>query len=218
MDPLSTLDFATSFSIDCKAVLSACLPTTFVLAAIWPSENTIAFAFVIDVVTDILAAILPSEVPLPMLHIIFPQAIVVTSVYPLIDTSTVHRVIDELPKKLAAIRPVELTLPVLLSLPIVTFEDRPVGPHLFAIAMVLVIDPKAFVVGTVHVRVSTHTIGPVFLPVADIYVSIAVNDAAEAFLIVVDEVAVVARTIWPRERASPMSPAITGPFASVTNI
>ena len=80
--------------------------------------------------------------------------------------------------------------------------------------MVLVIQPLAFVVCAVSVVVGALAIRHVIFPVADVVVAICMDEAPVPLLLIIDEVAVVARPVGPDLRPLAMA-QLTCPFARV---
>ena len=82
--------------------------------------------------------------------------------------------------------------------------------------MVLVVEPVALVRCTVLMEVGTLTIRFVVLPESNIDIAICMNDSTEAFLPIIDKVAIVARAIRPHLSSTSMAYR-AGPFTCVTN-
>mmetsp|Transcript_26046 Transcript_26046/g.32506 ORF Transcript_26046/g.32506 Transcript_26046/m.32506 type:complete len:330 (-) Transcript_26046:138-1127(-) len=218
MDPVSTLDFTISFPIDRYPVLAPRLPPSFVLTSIRPGKDSVAFSLIIDVFANVLAAVLPREVPLPMLLIVLPLAIVLPSVDPLVNAVAFHFILDELPAKLAAVGPVKVTFAMLLALPVVALEDGSVGPDFFSLPMVLVIDPESLVEGPINVRILAMAIATVLLPVAHVDVTVTVHDPPQPLLEVLYKIAFVAGAIWPDQRASAVALPIRSPLTRIAHL
>ena len=116
-----------------------------------------------------------------------------------------HLVIAKLAFEVASVLPFEQTLAMLLTIDVLTGVGCTVDPVLFALSVMLVVLPVTFVGGSVRVEVGSFTIGFVVFPVANVDVTVGMDDATESFLPVVDEVSVESGAIWPDLRAFAMS-------------
>ena len=172
------------------------------------------FFFVVDVTTDILAPIFPSEDALAMHPVVLPLSDVLSSVRPLISTITLHLVLLESPDKVRAVLPAEPASAMLASIKVLALVDGPVRPDFFALAVVLIIQPVALVIRPISMVIGAFTVGHVVFPVADVVVAICVNQTPESFLLIVDKVAVVAGPIGPDLRTLAMA-VFTSPLACV---
>ena len=151
-----------------------------------------------------------------MHHIIFPRTLKPATIVPDVSASTVHLVIDELTVITTSILPLEQTMAVFLALLVIACIGCAIGPVFFASPVVLIIEPVTLVRCTILVEVGAFTIRFVVFPEADIDIAISVDDPAEAFLSIIDKVAIVARAIRPDLGCTPMTNC-SRPFASVTH-
>ena len=150
-----------------------------------PTVDSVALSFVVDVLAYIFAAISPRKVTLAMLQTVLPLSIITTAIIPIVDPESFHFIINELSTVLATVGPGKLAHAVFLSLAVVTLEYSSVHPYLFALTMMHVVNPEAFIVRSVSVHVRPMAIRLVFLPVAKVHVTITMNKSTETFLIVV---------------------------------
>ena len=199
-------------------MLPALLPASVVLASVGPLEDTLALSLVIYVASTVLAAVLPGEVPLPVLLVVLPLTVVLASVAPLVDPVALHLVLHEVTLEGALVRPDELPATMLLPLAVVASEDGPVRPHLLAEAVVLVIDPVAVVVCSIDMRVGALAVGAVLRPVAHVDVAVTVDDPPEPLLVIVEEVAIVPRTVRPNLRTTSMALTAITPLADILDL
>ena len=123
-----------------------------------------------------------------MHHIVLPDAFVHPAVGPLVDAAALDVVVLKLVVVVAAVREVESAPAVLHE---VVFESRVVGPGLFALAVLFVVFPVAFVPGergllrAVGVGVRAVAVGFVFSPVALVNVAVRVAQSTFAARLVV---------------------------------
>jgi len=117
-----------------------------------PSENPKAFALVVDKLANVFSAILPRKVTLAVLRIVFPLAFILSAIVPLVGALAIHLVLAKFASESAAVGPLKLSEAVLFTQFVVAFKDCAVSPNLFPKAVVLVVDPKAFIVRPVDVR------------------------------------------------------------------
>ena len=80
----------------------------------------------------------------------------------------------------------------------------PILPGFFALAMLLILGPRAIVHGLVSSHELAYSISLIILPSAYERTAIRVDHAAMTILFVVDPVPVISHTIWPNLPASSM--------------
>ena len=180
-----------------------------------PDKDTIAFAFVRDVPTSVLPAILPREVTLTVLLVVLPFSVVHSSINPSVHSVALHLVVDKVALEGAPVGPDELTSAVLLSVSVLSLEDSPVRPNFLPVAMVTVVDPIPIVVSPIDMDVLASAVGAIIFPVTDVDITVTVNDSPMSFLVVVHEVTIVAGAIRPDLAAATVSLSTLTPFARI---
>jgi hypothetical protein len=88
---------------------------------------------------------------------------------------TVDVVVDEVTSVGAPISPVELALSRLLAIEIRALIVGVIRPYFLTVAVLLVLEPVAFVLCSVSVVVSAKTMGFIVLPVAIVDVAVCVD-------------------------------------------
>ena len=187
------------------------------LAIHLPFEDSMALLFVFDVSSAVLSAVLPREHALPVHHVVFPLAFVLAAIVPLIGALALHAIIDEGSFELTSVLPLEATPPVLLALVVLTFVDSAVRPVLLPLPMVLIINPITLVIRTIVMEIGALAIRSVILPVAHVYIAIAMDDTPETLLLVLVKVAVIPSAIRPNLRSFAMTHR-AGPLTGILHI
>jgi len=90
-----------------------------------------------------------------------------------------------------------------------------VWPNLFTLAVLFILLPLAFVLGTVSVVVDTITVGLVVLPLAVVNIAVSVDEATSTVSLVVFPVAFIERAVNPNLDALTILLAIVIPLALV---
>ena len=76
-------------------MLLTIFPATVVLPSVRPSEDSLSFFLVVDVLSLVLAAILKRETPVPVHHVVSPIALILTAVNPCVGAGALHLVQNE---------------------------------------------------------------------------------------------------------------------------
>lgn len=110
--------------------------------------------------------------------------------------------IDEVTFVEAAVGPLVATAPILLALVVGALESNAcLVPGLATLAMLLVIQPFAIVGRALAVDESATTISHSVHPLALVDAAISLAHAPEALHLVIDELALVLRAVWPDQDA-----------------
>ena len=180
-----------------------------------PNEDTIAFAFVLDVPASVLTAILPREVALTVLLVVLPFSVVHSSIDPSVHPVALHLVVDEVSLEGTPVGPDEFTSAVLLSVAVLSLEDGPVRPYFLPVAMVAVVDPVPIVVSPIDMDVLASSVGAIVFPVTDVDVTVTMNDPPMSFLVIVHEVTIIAGAVRPDLATPTVSLSALTPLARV---
>ena len=187
------------------------------LAAHLPFKDSVALFLVLDISSAILPAVLPREHALPVHHVVFPLAFVLATIVPLVGALALHSIVDEGALELAPILPLKAPPPVLLPLRVLAFVDGAVRPVLLTLPMMLIVDPITLVIRTVVMEIGALAIRSVILPVAHVYITIAMDDTPEALLLILVKVAVIPGPIRPDLRSFAVAHG-AGPLAGILHV
>lgn len=106
-------------------------------------------------------------------------------------------------------------MPVFLSFAVLTLIEGVVGPDLFSLTMLLVLEPVALIFCTVSMMVSSESVCFVFLPVPVIYVPIGMDQSTASISFIVLPVALVDGSINPELDSSSILLALCVPLAFI---
>ena len=96
-------------------------------------------------------------------------------------------------------------------------KEAPILPALLTLPMLLVISPRALVLGIIGTHELAQPIPLVRFPVAQVVATIWINQASVAIMFIISPVAIVTHTVWPNLRATPM-PLGPAPLASIDSL
>ena len=213
--PLATLDLASAIVIGAEAVLLSILPISIIFAVVWPSEDTMALLFIIDVHAFILAAITPSEDAESVHFVILPLSVVLTAVRPAVDTLSVNIVLEELTVVGGAVGPEELSMTVFLTVAVLTLVASIIRPDFFSVTMLLIFEPVALVASAISVVVLSVSMCLVVLPLAAVDITVSVNQATTSVSLISPPVTFIKRAIDPDLSAAAIFAAHLIPLAFI---
>ena len=84
--PLPPFGFSRRGGVDAHTVLLSVLPLTLILASVWPMESSMAFFFVVYVVSLIHTSVGPAENALTLHFVVLPKTLVLASIRPIVHT------------------------------------------------------------------------------------------------------------------------------------
>ena len=178
-----------------------------------PSHDTVTLLLVIEEITLIDSPIAIDELTLPMHFIVLKVAFIATAAGPHIDSISFHLVAAEGSLVARLIKHSKFTMSMPESVLILSLEHA-IMPRLTSLAMLLVIQPAAFVDCSIGSDQFTLAGTLIIDPIADIVAAVGIYHAPVSIVLIARPVAVIARAIFPHLRAMTVSARPT-PLAEV---
>mmetsp|Transcript_924 Transcript_924/g.2626 ORF Transcript_924/g.2626 Transcript_924/m.2626 type:complete len:333 (+) Transcript_924:188-1186(+) len=185
------------FRVSALPALLPVVPKTFVLSAIWPSEDSESVLLVAEIVAAVVPPSWPRVNPETVDHRIFPLTLEATAVARKVDARTINDVLRPLAVVNRAIHPAITPTPFLLATSKKTLIPGTLYPLLNTVAVLEVAAPLARVRHVSIVIVNPEPTGNVALPLSNVYVAVAVSEASVACSNIVVPLAIVLGAIWP---------------------
>ena len=156
-------------------MLLSVAPLSVVDTAIAPREHAVALAFVIFELASVLFAVLPLQLTKAMHLILEPLAFESLTVGPDVFSPPRDLVLVKRALVDASICKGQHPLPIFLAVLVATLVARPVGPRLNAVAMLLILEPVANVLGSIGMLVGALTVRLIVQPHSFVNVAIGVH-------------------------------------------
>ena len=174
-------------------MLLALVPPPFILPSIGPVVKTIAFLFVVQVLT-----------------------VVTHSVCVDVDTMSLHVIVRPLAFISRAISPGVFPNTFFLAHHVLSLVECTFWPGFKTFSILLVVFPVAFVTSSLHVRVYSVSICFVIKPCAIINITVGMKEFSFAACLVELPLAFISRIVWPDHRATSV-PQTAFPLTSVNS-
>jgi len=176
-------------------MLLSLLPLPVVLSAVGPAVHSLAVSLIIDELAEIEAPVFPREGADTAHLVALPLAGVHASVIVDVNALAVDVVFDEVASEVGPRTPYEFALAVLHAFLIRTDVAGTIGPALMTVAMLLVIEPAAFVGGAIRMGEATEAAGLVILPVTLVYTAVGIDQPAVTMSLATLPVALIEASI-----------------------
>jgi len=184
-------------------VFHVVLPLADVLVPIRQHHCAIAVLLSLLEVAFVHAAIFVGQSALTLEQVVGEKSVICAlGLGEVVNTLASEYAIDEVTFVEAAVGPLVATAPILLALVVGALESNAcLVPGLATLAMLLVIQPFAIVGRALAVDESATTISHSVHPLALVDAAISLAHAPEALHLVIDELALVLRAVWPDQDA-----------------
>ena len=188
-------------------MLLALVPETFIAALICPRIDSESMLLVILVLPFIHPTVIP-YVDAHTLHVVVqPLTLILAAIQPRVDTDPRDLVLSPVASIHRTIVPLIAANAMFATKCIITIVARLIGPGLYAVTMLEVIFPHAFVLGAIYVFVDSSTISLVVGPVAIVDVAIDMDKASLAMSSIFTPLSTIFRSIVPRLLAKSITEA-----------
>ena len=146
---------------------------------------------VIHILTIVFAPVGPCENTVSMHLVQVPVTAKLATIFPNIHSFTMDIVLGEVSIKFVSIVPLEHASSILEAVDVAANVDRAIRPCFFALSMLFVLVPLAFIAGTIGMRVHSNALGHIVQPLSFVDVAVSVDQAAAALCLVLFEPAFV---------------------------
>jgi len=178
-------------------VLSAFVPVALIEAAVSPKVLAITLFFVFAVLPEVLHSICIHIVAITLHVVVGPLPVVGSAVNPLVNASALYFVVMPHAFIHTPVCPLVDTLSVLFRPDVLTIILSAFWPEFYALAMLQIVAPSAFIPCSLGVHVLAEAVSLVIDPGPCIGVAVSVVESALSVGLVELPLAFISRAIWP---------------------
>ena len=172
-------------------------------------EDAISLLLVINVAANVLLAVGPDELTLPIHLVVLPLAVVGAAITPPVDALTHDVVVLEVAFIHVAIAPGELAVALLDSRLVIALKLGLVWPSLHTSSILSIVGPKAPIERPILMEVVAKAVSLVILPLPLVDIAIFVQQTTRSIGLIVLPVPFIEGAIGPHLDAAPLSDVLS---------